>query len=40
MPLDQWVDLLTKALARQAGSNTRAAWVLARLTGNEHTKVR
>ena len=40
MPLDQWVELLTKALARQAGSNTRAAWVLARLTGNEHTKVR
>jgi hypothetical protein len=40
LPLDQWVDLLTKALARQAGSNTRAAWVLARLTGNDHTRVR
>ena len=40
MALDQWVDLLTKALARQAGSNTRAAWVLARLTGHEHDKVR
>ncbi len=40
MPLDQWVDMLTKALARQAGSNTRAAWVLARLTGNAHTGVR
>jgi hypothetical protein len=40
MPLDQWVDLLTKALARQAASNTKAAWVLARLTGNEHTRVR
>jgi hypothetical protein len=40
MPLDQWVDLLTKALARQASSNARAAWVLARLTGNEHDKVR
>ena len=40
LPLDQWVDLLTKALARQAGSNARAAWVLARLTGNDHTRVR
>lgn len=40
LPLDQWVDLLTKALARQAGSNARAAWVLARITGNEHDKVR
>jgi hypothetical protein len=40
LPLDQWVALLTKALARQAGSNTRAAWVLARLTGNDHTNVR
>lgn len=40
MPLDQWVDLLMKALARQASSNARAAWVLARLTGNEHDKVR
>ena len=40
LPLDQWVDLLTKALARQAGSNARAAWVLARLTGNDLTRVR
>ncbi len=40
LPLDQWVEQLTKALARQASSNTRAAWVLARLTGNEHTNVR
>ena len=40
MPLDKWVDLLTKALARQASSNSRAAWVLAQLTGNEHTRVR
>ncbi len=40
LALDKWVDLLTKALARQASSNTRAAWVLARLTGNDHTKVR
>ena len=40
MPLDKWVEALTAALARQAGSNTRAAWVLARLTGNDHTKVR
>jgi hypothetical protein len=40
IPLDQWVDLLTKALARQAHSNARAAWVLAQLTGNDHTNVR
>ena len=40
LPLDQWVEKLTAALARQAGSNTRAAWVLARLTGHDHTKVR
>jgi hypothetical protein len=40
LALDKWVDMLTKALARQASSNTRAAWVLARLTGNDHTKVR
>ncbi|HRG97504.1 MAG TPA: hypothetical protein PLR99_14720 [Polyangiaceae bacterium] len=33
IPLDEWVSLLTKALARQASSNTRAAWVLAQLTG-------
>jgi hypothetical protein len=39
-PLDKWVDMLTKSLARQASSNTRAAWVLARLTGQEHTNVR
>jgi len=39
MPLDKWVDKLTKALARQAGSNTRAAWVLARLTGQDHLGV-
>ena len=32
--LPRWVELLTEALARQASSNTRAAWVLARLTGN------
>jgi hypothetical protein len=40
LTLEKWVDMLTKALARQASSNTRAAWVLARLTGNDHTKVR
>lgn len=40
MPLEQWVEMLTQALARQASSNTRAAWVLARLTGNQHLKVR
>jgi hypothetical protein len=40
LPLDRWVEMLTAALARQAGSNARAAWVLSRLTGNEHTKVR
>lgn len=40
MPLDQWVDMLTKSLARQASSNARAAWVLAQLTGNDHTNVR
>ncbi len=36
IPLDEWVRLLTNALARQASSNTRAAWVLAQLTGGEH----
>jgi hypothetical protein len=40
VPLDEWVTLLTTALARQASSNARAAWVLARLTGNDHTNVR
>ena len=40
MPLEQWVEALTKALARQAGSNARAAWVLAQLTGHDHTNVR
>jgi hypothetical protein len=40
VPLEEWVDLLTKALARQASSNTRAAWVLARLTGAAHEDVR
>jgi hypothetical protein len=40
VPLDEWVTLLTSALARQAGSNARAAWVLARLTGNDHPNVR
>ncbi len=35
IPLDQWVDLLTQALARQASSNARAAWVLAQLTGGD-----
>ena len=35
MPLDQWVELLTTALARMASTNTQAAWVLARLTGND-----
>lgn len=40
LPLDQWVEMLTKALARQAGSNMKAAWVLARLTGNDHTRPR
>jgi hypothetical protein len=40
MPLDKWVDMLTKALARQSSSNTRAAWVLARLTGQDHTNVK
>lgn len=33
MPLDQWVEKLTDALARQASSNNRAAWVLAQLGG-------
>ena len=40
MPLDQWVKKLTEALAKQAASNTKAAWVLAQLTGNQHTNVR
>lgn len=40
MPLDKWVLMLTQALARQASSNTRAAWVLARLTGQDHTNVK
>ena len=40
VPVEKWVELLTKALATRAGSTTRAAWALARLTGNEHAKVR
>jgi hypothetical protein len=40
LPLDQWVKKLTDALARQASSNAKAAWVLAQLTGNQHTNVR
>jgi DNA-directed RNA polymerase subunit RPC12/RpoP len=40
LPLEQWVELLTSALARQASSNTQAAWVLARLTGNEHDDIK
>ena len=40
LPVDQWVDMLTKSLARQAQSNARAAWVLAQLTGHDHTNVR
>ncbi len=40
MPLDQWVKKLLDALAQQAQSNAKAAWVLARLSGNEHTNVR
>jgi hypothetical protein len=40
MPLDQWVKKLCDALARQAASNAKAAWVLAQLTGNQHTNVR
>lgn len=33
LPLDEWVVKLTDALARQASSNQRAAWVLAQLGG-------
>ena len=33
LPLDKWIEKLTDALARQASSNTRAAWVLAQLGG-------
>lgn len=40
MSVDQWVEKLTAALARQASTNTRAAWVLARLTGQDHTAVK
>ena len=40
MPLDQWVKKLCDALSRQAASNAKAAWVLAQLTGNQHTNVR
>ena len=40
MPVEQWVDMLTNSLARQAHSNARAAWVLAQLTGHDHTNVR
>ena len=40
MPLDQWVKKLTEALAKQAASNAKAAWVLAQLTGNQVAIVR
>ena len=40
MPLDQWTKKLMDALTQQAASNSKAAWVLARLTGNHHTDVR
>ena len=33
LALDRWVELLTAALARHANTNARAAWVLARLSG-------
>jgi hypothetical protein len=33
MPLDQWVQMLTDALAAHANTNARAAWVLGQLGG-------
>lgn len=40
LALPKWVEMLTEALARQAASNTRAAWVLAQLTGHDPNKLR
>jgi hypothetical protein len=33
IPLDQWVQMLTDALATHANTNARAAWVLGQLGG-------
>jgi len=33
LPLDQWFQKLTEALARHANQNARAAWVLSQLRG-------
>jgi hypothetical protein len=33
LALDKWFDMLTKALARHANENARAAWVLGQLGG-------